>query len=527
MPSITTPRPRGFVEAATYALDWSNSPLGPPASWPDSLRFALSFVFGSAGPKVLLWGPELITFFNDAYLALSGAEVEAALGQPFPERRATVWRVVEPYYRAAFAGVGQFVQIEIDFGGDAGTRAYSVCYSPFFAAPDDVCAVIAEIHEITDDVARRQSLETENERFRALFEQAPVFMALGTAPDIRFQYVNRAFDALVGGRPLVGMTVAEALPEVEGQGMIAILQHVLATGEPFRGTDMPLQLRNRADGPLEQFHLDFIYQPIVDANQAVTGILCVGYDVSEQHLASERAQKLELDLQHALRMGAMGTMATTLAHELNQPLTAASNYLVGANRLVAAMHGPERDKAQGALREAEAQINRAGEIIRRIRGMVEGAGNRRQSVSLTTLIARSIKLFEATGGSAETKLTTDLGNAPAMVFVDPIQIEQVLLNLIRNACEAMIDAPRREIILASRSNEDGFVEIQVRDFGTGLPPNDVHLLFAAFGKAQGAGLGVGLSIARTIVEVHGGRIWARNNAEGGGASFHFTLPSAT
>jgi two-component system sensor kinase FixL len=273
---------------------------------------------------------------------------------------------------------------------------------------------------------------------------------------------------------------------------------------------------------MEIHYLDFIYQPIVSAEGEVTGILCLGSDVTERHLAREQAEKLQRDLHHVSRVSAMGTMAATIAHELSQPLTAAGNYLAGAERMAQTVEGAGRDSLASAIERAHAQICRAGEIIRRARDTAISDSAPHEAVALEVLVSRALELIEVTGSCGDMRIATDLDPAAETVCVDPVQIEQVLLNLIRNACQAMVRSPRRELSISSRPREDGFVEVCIADTGTGLQ-GDGGDVFAAFVRSTSGGLGIGLSLSRTLVESHGGSMWAHNNSDGG-ASFRFTLP---
>jgi two-component system sensor kinase FixL len=505
-------------------VDWSSHPLGPVEAWPVSLRTAVGIVLDSPAMKVMVWGRgENFTFYNDAFVPFLGPARVHGIGRPYPEYRPAVWPVIKPFVEAALAGSPkEAVQMRavvrrtgvVDFG------YFAICFTPVRDDDGAIAGVMGELVETTAHVQLQNALEDENRRHRELFDQAPVFMALtGAAPDYVVQYTNRAFQKLIGGREVVGKATAEALPELIPQGFIGLMNQVFESAEPLIGWDVPFKLNRGPAGAPEQCYLDFIYQPIVNDGQ-VTGILCAGSDVTERHIARDKAEKLQRDLHHVSRMSAMGTMAATIAHELSQPLTAAGNYLAGCDRMIDSLDGGNKESLKGALERARQQIRRAGEIIRRAR---DSAGSDRAPhdiVSLHDLVARSLELLDVTEGCAGVDIRTELSPDAMMVCVDPVQGEQVLLNLIRNACQAMEDSPRRELGIASRKLDDGYAEIAIADTGRGLPPGDV---FAAFAQSTTGGLGLGLSLSRTLIEGHGGTMWAHNNPDGG-ATFHFTLP---
>jgi len=237
--------------------------------------------------------------------------------------------------------------------------------------------------------------------------------------------------------------------------------------------------------------------------------------------AEARIKQLQSELIHVSRLSAMGAMAATLAHELNQPLAAATNW-VGVASVLVGKSADVPEQAANALDQARASIGRAGEIIRRIRTMLWRGSNNREVHDVRALIDESLRL--ALIGASATGIACRVVAHSIEVFVDRVQIEQVLLNLVRNAIEAMAEQGRRELLITARALGE-FAEVTVADTGPGLDPELQARLFTPFVSTKQQGLGVGLSISRTIIEEHGGTIRAQPNADGG-TTFLFTLPRA-
>ena len=244
-------------------------------------------------------------------------------------------------------------------------------------------------------------------------------------------------------------------------------------------------------------------------------------DITAEKLAQGEVQALQAQLIHLSRKSAMGTMAATLAHELNQPLAAIGNFAAGGRR---ALHDPEpsRDMLEKGFEAIESCALRAGSIIRTLRDMNNGSAARRQLLDPNPLIVEAASLA-LSGGEGDLVSRFDLAEG-LRVSVDPIQIQQVVMNLVRNAVEAVRGGRRQRIVIASRA-AGGMAEIRVDDSGPGIPTDMMDRLFDAFVSSKPDGMGVGLSISRTIVEAHEGKLAAANR-EHGGASFRILLPLA-
>lgn len=237
--------------------------------------------------------------------------------------------------------------------------------------------------------------------------------------------------------------------------------------------------------------------------------------------SQERAMRLQAELQQAHTRSAVGAMASTLAHELNQPLAAASNYIAACKRLVARLEGEQKPAVVSGLAESEAQIQRTGEIIRHARDMIRNTGAKREPASVKAMVDRVTSALQASGQCGDATIRADIDRDSDTVEVNPIQIEQVLMNLLRNACQAA--APEMPEIAISSGCDGECCVIAIRDRSGGIPAERLESLFSGDVQSSYGGLGLGLSISRTIIESHGGRIWAENNEEGG-ASFFFRVP---
>jgi two-component system sensor kinase FixL len=221
----------------------------------------------------------------------------------------------------------------------------------------------------------------------------------------------------------------------------------------------------------------------------------------------------------------MGEMASALAHEINQPLAAISNYMKGSRRLLAGSTDPNIAKIESALDRASEQALRAGQIIRRLRDFVSRGESEKRVESLSKLIEEAGALGLAGAREQNVRLRFDLDPGADLVLADRVQIQQVLVNLFRNALEAMAQSLRRELVVANARAADDMIEVEVSDTGSGFQDDVIPNLFQTFFTTKDTGMGVGLSISRSIIEAHGGRMWAESNASGG-ATFRFTLPAA-
>jgi two-component system sensor kinase FixL len=224
------------------------------------------------------------------------------------------------------------------------------------------------------------------------------------------------------------------------------------------------------------------------------------------------------------RVSEMGSLASSLAHELNQPLTAIANYCEAARDLLPADRVDESlALVREALDEAAKETIRAGQIVQRLREFVRPGEADRRVESLARLVTEANAL--ALVGTREHGIEVQVQLDPAAddVFVDRIQIQQVLTNLVRNAIDAMLDSPIRSLIIRSEASPDDLVTLTIEDTGSGIDPEIAPQLFQPFVSSKQNGMGVGLSICRTIVEAQGGRIWFEPRP-GGGTAFHFTLP---
>ena len=249
-------------------------------------------------------------------------------------------------------------------------------------------------------------------------------------------------------------------------------------------------------------------------------------DLTERQKTEARLQELQSELVHISRLTAMGEMASTLAHELNQPLSAISNYLKGSRNLLEGRSDENSTTIRNALDRAADQAMRAGQIIRRLRDFVSRGETERRAESISKLVEEASAL--ALVGVKDRGIHVQFKFDPSvdLVLADRVQIQQVLLNLIRNAMDAMETSHERDLRIAITPIDKGYIRISVIDTGSGIAPEVAKQLFQPFVTTKRDGMGVGLSISRTIVEAHAGQIWVEQNPSGG-TIFHFTLPAVT
>jgi two-component system sensor kinase FixL len=245
-------------------------------------------------------------------------------------------------------------------------------------------------------------------------------------------------------------------------------------------------------------------------------------DITERQGTEQRLQDLQAELLHVSRLSAMGQMASALAHELNQPLTAIMNYVKAATRTMSALDGPQVAKAREWMEKATNQTARAGQIIRHLRDFIEKRESSRSYENLNKVVEEAIALGLV--GSADTNVKVHLELDPGVVstLIDKVQIQQVLINLIRNAVEAMHDSSNRDLTIRTKADGDA-VEVGVSDTGPGLSEEVASRLFQPFVTTKEKGMGIGLTICQSIVEAHDGRLWATPNHDGG-VEFRFQLP---
>ncbi len=250
-------------------------------------------------------------------------------------------------------------------------------------------------------------------------------------------------------------------------------------------------------------------------------------DLTERQQTEARLQELQSELVHMSRLTAMGEMASALAHELNQPLSAIANYMKGSRRLLENSTEERAAMLRDAMDKAGDQALRAGQIIRRLRDFVARGETERRVEDVKKLIEEASALALVGAKDKGVRVRFDFDPKSDYVLADKVQIQQVLLNLMRNAIESMEDVERRELVVSTTSpRNDNLIEISVADTGAGISPEISAQLFQPFVTTKRQGMGVGLSISRTIVEAHGGSIAPRPNP-GGGTVFSFTLPAVS
>ena len=279
------------------AHDWTNTALGPPNRWPQSLRSALSICLQSSFPTAIYWGEELSLLYNDAWAPIPAERHPAALGRPAAAVWTDIWDVVGPQLKRVLEtgqGFSTFDQmLPMLRGGVVQETYWNYSFTPIRGEDGAVAGVFNQGHETTDRVQFERRSLAERERLHRMFDQAPGFMAMLRGPEHIFELTNVAYLDLIGKRDVVGKAAREALPDVEGQGFFELLDRVYATGEAFVGAALPVDLERTADGAKERRFVDLIYQPITDASGTISGIFVQGNDVTDRVAAESELRESE------------------------------------------------------------------------------------------------------------------------------------------------------------------------------------------------------------------------------------------
>lgn len=366
-------------------------------------------------------------------------------------------------------------------------------------------------------------------RLSAMAREAHLNSILDTVPDAMIviddrgliQSFSAAAERLFGHshEEIRGQNVSILMPTPYREAHDGYLRRYMETGERRIIGLGRVVVGERKDGSTFPMELA-VGEMISGKERFFTGFV---RDLTERQETDARLQELQSELVHISRLSAMGEMASTLAHELNQPLTAIANYLKGSSRIVSELNFDRADVLKSALDKSAEQAVRAGQIIRRLRDFVAHGESERSTEILAKVIEEASALALVGAKESGVHVRMRLEATGARVLVDRIQIQQVLLNLIRNAIDAMSESTKKELTIYKRLTAENTVVISVSDTGPGIDPAIRDQLFQPFVTTKADGMGVGLSISRTIIDSHGGKLWVEDN-QGGGAIFSFSLP---
>jgi signal transduction histidine kinase len=319
IPSRPAPPPflrvGGVMAAATAAFDWAATPLGPPDGWPVALRTLVSLMLESVQPMFIAWGEQRTWLYNDAFVPILGDKHPGALGRPALDE---VWVEARSDLVPLFARVFRGDPVHMD---DIGLRLrrhgelreahFAFSYNPVRDDTGAVAGLFGTCIETTDRVQTERTRAADQRRQRDLFMKAPGFIAVLHGAEHVFEFVNEAYQRLVGGRPLLGLSVRDAFPELAGQGFFELLDRVYRTGERYVASRLVVRL-DMGEADLDRRYLDFIYEPIVDDAGGVSGVFVEGYDTTEVH----RAQAI---LQASARRQERLVELDDLLHTLDDP----------------------------------------------------------------------------------------------------------------------------------------------------------------------------------------------------------------
>ncbi|MBB4040746.1 PAS domain S-box-containing protein [Microvirga flocculans] len=386
---------------------------------------------------------------------------------------------------------------------------------------------IGTVQDITQRKLAENALRSSEERLRT--SEAHLRSILETVPDAMIvadengivRYFSATAVRMFGYDPeeIIGSNVVVLMPLPYQEQHDDYIRRYRDTGERRIIGSGRVAMAQRKDGSTFPMEVQ-VGEMESDGERFFTAFI---RDLTERQRTETRMQELQSELTYMSRFTALGEMGSALAHEINQPLTAITSYLKGCNMILTHMNDENLSLVRHAVNEAAEEALRAGEVIRQLREFVARGGSEPQIEGLQRLIEEASALALVGAKEKDVKVEFNFPSDCPFVLVNRVQIQQVLLNLIRNAVEAMQDASRRDLtIRANVIDEDGMVEVSVQDTGSGIHPEVLKNLFKPFTTTKQSGMGVGLSICRTIVESHGGKIWAES-IPGEGTTFHFTL----
>jgi two-component system sensor kinase FixL len=484
---------------------------------PLEARFRLAAIAESSADAII--GKDLdgvVTAWNAAASALFGYTPEEIVGQPItliipPDRlheeamilnRVRRGEKVAHYKTECRAKSGEIVPV-------------SLSVSPIRDDSGEIIGISRIARDLSDIHRVRRDLEGREALFSAILEAAPdaliVIDALGL-----IQAFNASAETMFGfaADEIIGQNISRLMPSPYGEEHDAYLARYARTGEKRvigKTRTIAGQRRNGETFPMELS----VGEVNLPQRQLFAGFV---RDLSERRQREQIVDELRSELTHVSRVADLGQMASALAHEVNQPLAALNNYLNAGRRLLGA------GRAEDALRateKASEQADRARQIIQRISAHVKRQQTEKRVEALRSTIedASSLAMLST---KQSVRLEIHVTEGASEAFIDKIEIQQVLLNLVRNAAEAMANCERRELSIAA-ARVDDMVEISVADSGPGLSQSVRDRLFQPFVTTKVDGMGVGLSVCRNIIEGHGGRLWAEDGPDGG-TVFRFTVP---
>jgi signal transduction histidine kinase len=649
----------GAMGERIRAYPWTHGPLGEPRFWPQALRTTVRVLLTSGHPTMIFWGPDLNCLYNDAFSRSLGPEKHPAiLGAPARRAWAEVWPIVGAQIEQVLRGEGAVWQenqrVPIIRHGALQEVYWTYSYSPIDEpdSPHGVGGVLVTCTETTQQVLTERKLAAERERFVQLFDQAPTFLAVLNGPAHVIELVNPGYLKLVGHRAVVGCKVADALPEAVAQGYLALLDEVYRTGKPFSAFGAKYAVQASPEGPIEERHLDFVYQPITDHDGSISGILVQGVDVTAR-VEGDRARALDrARLDYATRLSGVGFwycnlpfdelqwdervkdhfffpptaritiddfyariheddraatreaidaairdrtpydivyrtvhptsgaiqwiralggadyasdgspthfdgvtvdvsaqkldqqhLATlnhqlreqdrrkneflaTLAHEMRNPLAPIRNAAELCSRTI-----PPNSPAHAAIGIVKRQVGQLSRLVDDLLDVSRISQGRidlkMEIVELKHLIEMARETVAPLMGEKHHELSIIQAHEPVHVKGDSGRLVQALSNVLTNAAK-YTDA-HGQIRVRTEIRGDT-VAIEVGDNGAGISPDLLPRVFELFtqsertlDRAQG-GLGIGLSIVKQLIQMHGGECVARSAGVGQGSTFEITLP---
>lgn len=499
--------------------DWESHALGPIVGWPNALKQTVSMMLASRFPMYLAWGTKGYSLYNDGYVSILGNKHPHAIGASLDIVWGELEENIRDLIRKTYQDESSYFEdlpVQLQRHGFLENCYFTFSNSAVRGDTGEIEGFFSVCIDTTQAFQHKQKRINEGERLRRLFQQAPGFFAVTIGPSHIIEIANEAYSALIGHRKVLGKAVGEALPEAAEQGFVTLLDDVYRTGAPYVGTASQYNVARHPGEPLVEIYVDFVYQPILNEAAEVIGIVIQGHEVTESHMA--RKKLIQADRQKH-------QFIATLAHELRNPIAPIS---AAADILMTPNLSSESVTNVGAI--IGRQVKNMSKLLDDLLDVARISNNQinlvKERVTIEKLISTAIEtvqpLIDRKKHIIEVKQEESIE-----IEADVVRVTQIISNLIYNSAKYTHEEGK---IVVSVHRVDDQCEIEVEDNGIGIEADTLETVFNMFSQDQGVvdrsegGLGIGLSLVKGLVELHGGTVTAHSEGCGKGSRFTISLP---